>query len=135
MISLTEVQCLKFVVDYKHNCLWRLRFGHLNFRSLNHLITHDMDWNSYGPINKPLISYGIDEETNEVKVDAITNIPVKVVIKISGIVKVEEVMDNTSQRPQRTRVRPARLQDYKVTGDDEVTPNGELVHFSLLAGV
>src|ERR1051325_8208098 len=42
MISLTEVQCLKNVVDHKDSWLWHLRFGHLNFQSLNQLITQDM---------------------------------------------------------------------------------------------
>ena len=42
MISSTEVQCLKTVVDHKDSWLWHLRFGHLNFRSLNQLITQDM---------------------------------------------------------------------------------------------
>ena len=31
MISSTEVQCLKTVVDHKDSWLWHLRFGHLNF--------------------------------------------------------------------------------------------------------
>ena len=39
MISSTEVQCLKTVVGHKDSLLWHLRFGHLNFRSLNQLIT------------------------------------------------------------------------------------------------
>ena len=43
-------------------------------------------------------------------------------------------MAETSQIPQRNRVLPTRLHDYEVVGDDEVTPDGELVHFSLLAG-
>ena len=42
MISSTEVKCIEIVVDHKHNWLWHLRFGHLNFRSLNQLITQDM---------------------------------------------------------------------------------------------
>src|ERR1051325_1769798 len=42
MISSTKVQCLKNVVDHKDSWLWHLRFGHLNFRSLNQLITQDM---------------------------------------------------------------------------------------------
>lgn len=51
------------------------------------------------------------------------------------IVKVEDGVASTRQRPQSTRVRPTRLQYYEVTGDDEVTSNGELVHFSLLTDV
>lgn len=39
-----------------------------------------------------------------------------------------------STRPQRTIV-PARLQDYEVVGDDEVTTDRELVHFYLHAAV
>lgn len=42
-------------------------------------------------------------------------------------------MASISQRSQRTRVLPARLQDCKLVGDDEVTPDGDFVHFSLLA--
>ncbi|XP_050876675.1 uncharacterized protein LOC127080399 [Lathyrus oleraceus] len=42
IISSTEVQCLKIVVDRKNSWVWNLRFGHLNFRSLNQLITQDM---------------------------------------------------------------------------------------------
>ena len=43
-------------------------------------------------------------------------------------------MAETSQRPQRNRVLPTRLHDYEVVGDDEITPDGDLVHFALLAG-
>ena len=42
MIISTEVKCLKTVVDHKDSWLWHLRFRHLNFRSLNQLITQDM---------------------------------------------------------------------------------------------
>lgn len=35
MICLNQVQCLKNIVDHKHSWLWHLRFGHLNFLSLN----------------------------------------------------------------------------------------------------
>lgn len=42
MISSTEVQCLKTVVDHKNSWLWHLRFEHVNFRSLNQLITQYM---------------------------------------------------------------------------------------------
>ena len=42
MISSNEVQCIKIVVDHKNNWLWPLRFGHLNFRSLNKLTSQDM---------------------------------------------------------------------------------------------
>lgn len=43
-------------------------------------------------------------------------------------------MDSTSQRPQRTKVLPATLQDCEVVDDDEVTPDEGLVYFYLLAG-
>ena len=43
-------------------------------------------------------------------------------------------MAGTSQRSQRTKVLPTRLHNYEVVGDDEVTPDGELFHFALLAG-
>ncbi|KAI5414604.1 hypothetical protein KIW84_040186 [Lathyrus oleraceus] len=48
--------------------------------------------------------------------------------------QVEDGVTSTSQRPQRTRVRPTRLQDYEVTDDDVVTPDGEFAHFALLIG-
>lgn len=42
MISSTEVQFLKTIVDHNHDWLGHLRFGHLNFMSLNKFITQDM---------------------------------------------------------------------------------------------
>lgn len=72
------------------------------------------------------MSYGTNEETGEVKFG--------VVADILDIIEVEEGVTNTSQRHQRTRVLPTRLQDCEVVGDDEVTPNRDLVHFDLLAG-
>ena len=42
MISSTEVQCLKTVIDHNDCWLWNLRFGYFNFRSLNQLITQEM---------------------------------------------------------------------------------------------
>ncbi|XP_050916662.1 uncharacterized protein LOC127131803 [Lathyrus oleraceus] len=94
------------------------------------------DWNSSNAIDKPLMSYDFDEASNDVKVEDIIDIPVEVevVADIPDTVKVGEVMTSTSQKPQRTQVRLVRLQDYEVVGDDEVTTDGELVHFSLLAG-
>ena len=56
------------------------------------------------------------------------------VADIPDTVKVEEVVAETSQRPQRNRVLPTRLHDYKVVGDDQVTPDRELVHFALPDG-
>lgn len=49
-------------------------------------------------------------------------------------VEVEDGVASTSRILQRTKVRQTRLQDYEVTGGDEVTPGGELVHLSLFAG-
>lgn len=40
-----------------------------------------------------------------------------------------------SQRPQSIRMPPARLQDCEVTVDNEVTKDGDFVHFALLADV
>ncbi|KAI5439156.1 hypothetical protein KIW84_024799 [Lathyrus oleraceus] len=45
-----------------------------------------------------------------------------------------EGVASTIQRPQRTRVLSARLQDYEVVGDDDVTLDGDFVHFTLLTG-
>lgn len=42
VINSTEVQCLKTVVDHKNIWLWHLRFGNMNFRSLNQLITQGL---------------------------------------------------------------------------------------------
>jgi hypothetical protein len=41
--------------------------------------------------------------------------------------------DLRPQRPQRSRVMPARLQDCEVTTDDQVNDEGELVHYAFLA--
>lgn len=70
------------------------------------------------------MSYDVDEETEEVKIEVVADVP--------DTVKVEKGVANTSQRPQRTRVLPARLQDCEVVDDDEVTSNGDLVNFALL---
>ncbi|KAI5411740.1 hypothetical protein KIW84_056710 [Lathyrus oleraceus] len=80
---------------------------------------------NYGdPINKPLMSYDVDEEADKVEVEAIADIPVEVIGDIPDTIKVEKGMASTSQRPQRNKVRPLRLQDYEVTSDDEVKPDG-----------
>ncbi|KAI5405338.1 hypothetical protein KIW84_052203 [Lathyrus oleraceus] len=81
------------------------------------------------------MSYYFDEESNDVEVEDIFDIRVEVeaIADMTDTVEVEDGVASTSQRPQITRSLPTRLQDYKVTGDDEVTPDGELVHFSLLA--
>lgn len=62
---------------------------------------YSWDWNFGGAINKPLISYGVDEETDEVQVEVVANIP--------DTSEVEEGMASTSERPQRIRVLPTRL--------------------------
>lgn len=56
------------------------------------------DQNFGDAINKPLMSYGVEEETDEVEVE-----------DISETIEVEEVVARTSQRPQRTIVLPTRL--------------------------
>ncbi|XP_050875176.1 uncharacterized protein LOC127078793 [Lathyrus oleraceus] len=93
------------------------------------------DWNFGDPVDKLLMSYDFDEASSDVEVKDIVNIPVevRVVDDIPDIVEVKNGVSSTSQRPQRTRARPTRLQDYKVTDDDKVTRDGELVHFALLA--
>jgi hypothetical protein len=94
------------------------------------------DWNSSNAIDKPLMIYDFDEASNDVEVEDIVDIQfkVEVVTDMPDIIKVEDSVTSTSQRPQRTRSHPTRLQDYEVTGDDEVTPDGELVNFALLVG-
>jgi len=42
VISSTEVQCLQTVVENKESLLCHLRFGHLNFSSLNQLVSQGM---------------------------------------------------------------------------------------------
>ncbi|KAI5394711.1 hypothetical protein KIW84_061367 [Lathyrus oleraceus] len=94
------------------------------------------DCNSSDTIDKPLESYDFDEASSNVEVKDIVDILVEVeaATDMPDIVEVEDCVTSTSQRAQRTRVHPVRLQDYEVIGDDEVTPNGELVYLSLLAG-
>lgn len=42
MTSSSKVQCLQAVVEHKQSWLGHLRFGHLNFRSRNELVTREM---------------------------------------------------------------------------------------------
>lgn len=67
-------------------------------------------------IDKPLMSNGFNEETDEVEVEDIADIPVKVKVKavvdIPDTFYVEEGVPSTSQQPQRKRVRPTRLQYF-----------------------
>lgn len=85
------------------------------------------DWNYGDAINKSLMSYGIDQETDEVEVQVVVDIP--------DTIKIKEGVASTSERTQITRVFPPRLQDYEVVGVDGVRTNGKLVHFASLAGV
>jgi hypothetical protein len=39
MINTTEVECMKAVSEDLQIRLWNLRFGHLNFRYLNQLVS------------------------------------------------------------------------------------------------
>ncbi|KAI5406522.1 hypothetical protein KIW84_053021 [Lathyrus oleraceus] len=82
--------------------------------------------NSSNVIGNLLISYDFNEESQDVKVEDIVDIPVEVEAKndMPDTVKIEDGVTSTGQRPQRARPRPARLQDYEVTGDNEVTPDG-----------
>lgn len=80
------------------------------------------------------MSYDFEEASNDIEVEDIVNILIEVeaVADMPNTVEVEDGV--ASQRPQRTRVCPTRLQYCIVTGDDEVTPDGELIHFSLIVG-
>ncbi|KAI5447187.1 hypothetical protein KIW84_014876 [Lathyrus oleraceus] len=82
------------------------------------------------------MSCDFKEESNDVEVEEIVDISVKVdvITNMPDTVEVEDGIASTSKWPQRTRSHSAKLQDYEVTADDEVTPNGESVHFSLLVG-
>jgi hypothetical protein len=42
LINTTEVECMKAVTEDKENWLWHLRFGHLNFKYLNQLVSKGM---------------------------------------------------------------------------------------------
>lgn len=63
------------------------------------------DWNSGDATNNPLISYDFDEESCEHEEILLNNIPVTVEVEAKN----REGVASTSQRPQRTRVLPARL--------------------------
>lgn len=93
------------------------------------------DWNS-DTIDKPLMRCDFKEVSNDVEVEEIVDISVKVdvITNMPDTVEVKDGIASTSKRPQITRFHSTRLQDYEVTGDDEVTPYGESVHFSLHAG-
>lgn len=74
------------------------------------------------------MSSDLDEESSEHEEIPIIDIPVTIEVKADNI----EDVSSTIERPQRTKVLPARLQDCKVVGDDEVTPDGDLVHLLYL---
>lgn len=73
-----------------------------------------------------MTSYGINEASSEHKEIPVIDIPFT--IKANT----KEGVASTSQIPHRTRALLVRLQDYGVVGDDEVTPDIDLVHLSLL---
>lgn len=77
------------------------------------------------------MSYGVNEESSDHEEVPVNDILIALEVEEDD----RESEASTSQRPQRTRVLPIRLQDCEVVGDDVVTPYGELVHFTLLAGV
>ncbi|KAI5431167.1 hypothetical protein KIW84_035358 [Lathyrus oleraceus] len=79
---------------------------------------------------KPLMGYEVDEESSEHEEIPIDNVPITIGVEAHN----REGATSTIQRPQRTIVLPARLQDYEVVGDDEFTTDGKLVYFALLAG-
>ncbi|KAI5397192.1 hypothetical protein KIW84_063132 [Lathyrus oleraceus] len=86
-------------------------------------------WNSCYVTNKPLMSYGTDKESSEHEEIPVIDIPIIAEVEVDN----REGMVSTSQRPQRTIILPARLQDCEVVVDDEFTPDGDLVIFSLRA--
>ena len=59
------------------------------------------DCNSSNAIDKPLMSYDYDEESNDVVVEDVVDIKVevKVVADIPDTFEIGEVMTSTSQRP------------------------------------
>ena len=58
-------------------------------------------WNSGDPIHKPLIIYDFDEANNDVKVEDIIDIPIKVeeTIDLLDTVEIEDRVASNSQRP------------------------------------
>lgn len=89
--------------------------AHRLFNSINEkiLMSRDImidenyawDLNSSEAINKPLMGYGVDEETNEVEVEDVAEILDIVDIEANS----QEGVVGMSQRPKRTRVLPSRL--------------------------
>lgn len=63
------------------------------------------DWNSGGATNKPLMSYGFDEESCEYEEIPVNDVPVIVEVEANN----REGVARISQRPQKTRVLPVRL--------------------------
>lgn len=97
------------------------------------------DWNSGDATNKQLIDYEVDEGSSAHEEIPVNDTLAIVKVKDDNRFKVKadnrEGVASTSQRPQRTRVIPRRLQDCEMVGDNKVTQDGDLIHFSLLAGV
>ena len=92
------------------------------------------NWTSNNTTREPLMNSLVDGLENE-EVDEILD--ENIVVNVQNIV--ENVRNTTANvqndRPQKTRVASARLQDYEVIADSEVTEDGDLVHFALLEDV
>lgn len=98
------------------------------------------NWESNDTTHKPMMINILYEESSE-QDETLVNEPHLNEITIveaynheHGNEVVQQDMVAIRQRPQRTRIAPARLQDCEVVGHDEVTTDGDLVNFSLLAG-
>jgi hypothetical protein len=103
------------LVRYHKNGVYRL-FNPINQKIM---MTRDIvidenstgGWNSGDPIQKPLIIYDFDEANNDVKVEDIIDIPVKVeeTIDLLDTVEIEDGVASNNQRPKITRAHPIRL--------------------------
>lgn len=93
-----------------HNTIAYMLFNQMNN---NIMMSRDIvidqnsswDWNLGDATNKPLMGYEVDEESSEHEENPVDNVPITVKLEAEN----QEGVASTSQRPQRTRVLPARL--------------------------
>jgi len=94
------------------------------------VVDENESWNctSNSTTRNPLMNSLLDESENE-EVDEILDENV-----LNTDENVQSTVENVlTDRPHKTRVAPTRLQDCEIIADSEVTEDGDLVHFALLA--
>lgn len=131
--SINDKSELMILTSYHKNGACRL-FNLVNGRlmvSRYIVVDKNSSWNqdSNNSTKRPLLSSILDEVSDKLNKTQ----PIEVSEHDRDEVENHDDKETLIQRPQRTRKTPTRLQDYEVIGDNEVTSDGDLVQFSLIA--